>query len=133
MRNMIGILCLGGLLAASSAFMLGCVSMEFASQGAKINDPISADYYWVCLWFNCWWWWSDNPTENCRIPDDHAKNMGGRYVYRPGYREVKISYSWWTIFPAFATLGAVTPLKIICYETRSSDTVATDEEAVELK
>lgn len=124
-------------LSSVVAFLLllasGCISMEFASPGRKVNDPLYDGYCWACLWFNCWWWWSDDPSEVCKISDRHTTKASDGYVYRPGYREIKISHSWWTVFPAFATIGAITPLKVIVHETKDNHPPLKDEEAVELK
>lgn len=125
--------CLAFSLLILLNLMGGCLSMEFTSLGQKVNEPLYDEYCWACLWSNSWWCWSDNPSEVCKISDDHAKRVGNDYVYRPGYREIKISYSWWTIFPAFATLGAFTPMEVICYETKDTRPAVSDEAAVELK
>lgn len=120
-------------LLVSLFLLAGCLDMEFTSPGRKVNEPLYDEYCWACLWCNCWWWWSDNPSKVCKIPDGHAVKSQNGFVYRPGYREIKISHSWWTVFLTFGTLGAFTPMKVTCYETKDARPSESDEEAVELK
>jgi hypothetical protein len=54
-------------------------------------------------------------------------------VYRPGYREALISYSWWTVFPAFGTLGLVAPFKVTVYKTKDDAASVVDDEPAKLK
>lgn len=121
------------LLSALLCLAGGCINLEFASPGRKVNEPLYDKCCYACLWFNFWWCWSDDPSEVCKIPDEHAKSSADGYVYRPGYREIKISYSWRTIFLAFPTLGAVTPLNVTCYETKDSRPAVGNDETIELK
>ena len=110
----------------------GCLSIELISPGDKVNEPIYNDYCWACLWCNRWWFWSDNPSSVCRIRDADSINVNNEYVYRPGYREALISYSWWTVFPAFGTLGLVTPFKVRVYKTKDDTASVVDDEPEKL-
>ena len=110
----------------------GCISIELSSPGDKVNEPIYSGYCCACLWCNCWWFWSDNPSAVCKIRDADSINVNDEYVYRPGYREVLISYSWWTVFPAFGTLGLVTPFKVTAYKTKDDAASVVDDEPEKL-
>ena len=96
----------------------GCISIELNSPGDKVNEPLYNGYCWACLWCNRWWFWSDDPSSVCRIRDADSINVNNEYVYRPGCREALISYSWWTVFPAFGTLGLFSPFKVTVYKTK---------------
>ena len=118
------------LLAAVA--LEGCISIELNSPGDKVNEPIYNDYCWACLWCNRWWFWSDDPSSVCRIHDADSVNVNNEYVYRPGYREALISYSWWTIFPSFGTLGLVAPFKVTVYKTKDDAASVVDDEPEKL-
>lgn len=110
----------------------GCISIELNSPGDKVNDPLYNDYCWACLWCNRWWFWSDDPSSVCRIRDADSINVNNEYVYRPGYREALISYSWWTVFPSFGTLGLVVPFKVTVYKTKDDAASVVDDEPEKL-
>ncbi len=104
------------IVALVMLVLSGCLSMEFESKGTKVNEPLYDEYCWACLWFD--FWWGDNPSDVCKISDKDSVKVGDVCTYRPGYRELKISSGGWTVFPAFATFGAFTPMKVTCYKSK---------------